>query len=222
MSNRKFFHRKARASVSRSEAEVLHDMSVREVKKIVKKEISKAPETKNHYSSAAEANVDFNGSGWTLFNPAQGVTSQTREGDRCVQTHLSIRGRCISSSTAGGYNAMRVIVFFWRADSGERVPNLDDVLQATYLATAQAPYAPLVVGQSAQDIQIISDRVYDLSPAADVAQSFHINKAINKKTYFNATATTGNNQIYMYVVSDDGATAYPRFSFVSNVSFKDL
>lgn len=188
----------------------------------IMKSVKQLPEPKNHYSSAAEANIDYNGSGWVLFNPAQGDTSQTREGDRCTQTHVSIRGRVVGATTAAGYNSIRIIVFFWKADTGERTPAMDDILQASYLASANAPYAPRVVGQSAKDIQVISDRIYDVSADTNKSQSFHINRKLNKKCYFNATATTGQNQLYMFAISDDGVTAYPRMSFVSNVVFKDV
>lgn len=217
MSSKRFFHPRARKMIRDSDK-----TTAKEVRKIVRKEIRNAPEPKNHYTSAAEANIDWNGSGWVLFNPAQGDTSQTREGDRATQMHLSIRGRCVGATSANSYNALRVIVFYWKADTGERTPAMDDVIQASYLASANAPYGPLVVGQSAKDIQIVSDRLYDVAADDKRATSFHINKKINKKCYFNATATTGQNQLYMFVISDDGVTAYPRFSFVSNVTFKDL
>lgn len=186
------------------------------------KSVKRLPEPKNHYSSQALNNVGFGGNIFNLFDPAQGDTSQTREGDRCTCTHVSIRGRVASNLTAGNYNNVRVIVFYWRHDTGERIPVVSDVLQATYASASWTPLGPVVVGEEAKTIQIISDRTYDVSTESNTAQSFHVNMKLNKKVYFNDGATTGRNQLHLLAISDDGVSAYPQFQFISNVQFRDI
>lgn len=199
-------------------------LSSREVqlKKNIMKSVKRLPEPKNHYSHAVVTTCSFTGNILNLSDMAQGDTAQTREGDRCTITNISVRGRAISNSTLNEYNALRVILFYWKHDTGERAPVPSDVLQATYLGDARAPYAPVVVGEEAKAIQIISDRTYDLNIQSNACQSFHINKKVNKKLFYNDNITSGRNQLHILFISDDGLSAWPAFQFVSNVTFRDI
>lgn len=192
------------------------------LKKNIIKAVKAMPEPKNHYTSQTPLTISYSGNIFPLCNPAQGDTSQTREGDRCTQVHVSLRGTIISNGVPGDYNLMRVIMFYWKVDSAARLPAMADILQASYAASAITPLSPVVVGQSANDLEILSDRTYSMTEYEGSAINFHINKKLNKKIYFNATATTGKNQLYIMFVSDDGAVSYPSMQFISNVTFKDL
>lgn len=184
--------------------------------------VQKMSEPKNHYTSQLLTTLAFTGDIDNLFNPAQGTTAQTRIGDKCLMTQLSLRGRVVSNLASGAVNTIRVIVFYWKVDTAERTPNMDDILQATYAGASWTPYSPIVVGQEAKDLQIISDRTYDVNQDSNAQVSFHINKRLNKQVFFNDNATTGMNQLYVMFVSDDGAVAYPQFEYVCNVQFRDL
>lgn len=192
------------------------------LKKDIISSFKKMPEHKNHYSSQILTTLAYTGDIDNLFNPAQGTTAQTRVGDRCLLTHVSLRGRVVSNLASGTVNTIRVIMFYWKVDTAERTPNMDDILQATYASASWTPYSPVVVGQEAKDIEIISDRTYDVNQDSNAQVSFHINKKLNKKVYFNDNATTGMNQLYLMLVSDDGAVAYPQFEFISNVQYVDI
>lgn len=192
------------------------------LKKEIIRQVKNAPEPKHHYSSQSLFSVDFGGNIYNLLDMAQGVTSQQRIGDRAALTHLSLRGRVTNNNSTGTINTIRVIVFIWKVDTAERTPAANDIIQNTYLSASYAPYGPLVVGQERNDIDIISDRTYDLSYNSDTQHSFHLNKRMDRKLYFNAGATTGKNQPHVMFISDDGVTLYPQAEFVCQATIKEL
>lgn len=192
------------------------------VRQEIKKQLVKSAEPKNHYTSLASVGITFTGSITGLSNPAQGDTVQQRDGDRLQAKMLTVRGRIMSASTVAGMNAVRMIIFKWKPDSVERTPNMDDILQNAYAGAAWTPYGPVVVGEEARHITILSDRTFKVSYYGNVQENFLIKKKLTHKQYFNDTNTTGSNQIYLMLVSDDGVTAYPSATFVSNFEFVDL
>ena len=193
----------------------------KEVRTEVKKQLVRSAEPKNHYSSAVLANIDFNGSGWVLSDPAQGTTAQQRVGDKLRATYIDIRG-LVTAASGGAFSTLRVLVFKWKQDTAVAVPALQDVLQNTYLGSALAPLAPLVVGEERSRITILADRTIHPQNNGNYSRGFHIRKKLNFPILFNDNITTGKNQIYMFIVSGDGVTAYPQAEFVSNFTFVDL
>lgn len=193
----------------------------KEVKKIVKKELVKAAEPKDHYTSAGPSNVDFDGSMWTLSDPAQGDTVQTRDGDRIRATHVDIRG-LVAAASGGSYSTMRLIMFKWKEDTAENVPLPNDILQNTYLGASSAPFAPLTVGEEARKYTVLMDRTFQPNNDGGYSRFFHVNKKLNIPMYFNDTATTGSNQVHLLAISSDGITAYPQIQFVCDFRYVDL
>lgn len=194
------------------------------VKKTVRKEIKRqivgSAEPKNHYTSASLANIDYSGSLWTLSNPAQGQTAQTRIGDKLHAHHLEIRG-LVTCASGGAYSTLRLVLFKWKDDTAVATPANNDILQNTYLANALAPFAPLTVGEERSHYTILADRTLNVS-SASASRNFVIKKKLNYPVLFNDNATTGKNQIYLMVISGDGVTAYPQIEWVSNFTFKDV
>lgn len=192
------------------------------LKKNILKAVKSLPEPKHHYSSKAETTISYTGGIDDLCNPAQGGTSQEREGDRSLLKEIDIRGRVSTAAVSAGVNALRVIVFKWNVDNADTAPTLAHVLQNTYLGAATAPYAPVVVGQERKDIVILADRTFNLSYYGTPSISFHIKKKIGTRQYFNAGATTSKGSVYIAYVSDDGASLYPSIGYVSQATFVDL
>lgn len=191
-------------------------------KKIIQK-VMKLPEPKHHYSSQILQTVSYTGNMFDLSAMAQGDNAQERIGDRAQLVNISMRGRCVSSTDATSYNTLRVILFIWKANTIDTgAPTPAELLQATYAAGSWTPYSPLVVGDNAKSIRVLSDRTYDVARQSGAVKSFHINQKLNSKVYFADGATSGIGKVYCYVVSDDAVTVFPSFEHVTVLKFRDL
>lgn len=115
-----------------------------------------------------------------------------------------------------------MICFRWNVDNGERAPNFDDILQASYLGGVLAPFSPNVTGQSAKDITILVDKTFDVSLDSVTMRTFNVDIPLRSQMTFNQTLTTGQGAIYIAFISDDGAVSYPFFQYIAQVQFKDM
>lgn len=175
----------------------------KKLKRNILKTVKKLPEPKYHYTSQVAITSGSSGNIYKLIDPAQGTTSQERNGDRCTVQHLSLRGRCYSADTTGGVSAIRMIVFKWNVDTAERIPTIANILQATYAASSWTPFSPVVTGQERDDISIIVDKTFNMSYYGETVKGIHVEKKLNHKVYFNAGATTGKNQLHVLFVSGE-------------------
>lgn len=175
--------------------------------------------------------VDYNGTVYHLSDVPQGDTDSTRDGDTIAPSYLSIRGQVHGADSS---NAMRIVVFRYKQDSGpnsndeEPVPSV--ILQSTVTATANAPYAPFHhdyrVGNKVFDV--LADRLItvcgDVSNAA-YAKEFKImlplTKAKKPIQFTNNTYYYGVNKIYLLVISDSGTVSHPAITFQSRLTFTD-
>jgi hypothetical protein len=143
----------------------------------------------------------------------QGDTDSTRDGDQLNIVRIDLLG---SFQFADAINAGRLIIFRWNQDDSSAAPVVADILQTL------TPYSPMNRDNlRAKKFSVLHDQLCLVGATGPNISSINLKRFFPSKINFQATATTGNGHIYVYMVSDSGAVTHPQFSYVARVWFTD-
>jgi hypothetical protein len=169
-----------------------------------------------YYAAAANTqNITFSGSLYPLSDVSQGIVDTSRSGDAISLVSLEVNWGIYAGTQA---NAVRIIILQWiPAVLGG--PGLSQVILST--GSALVPFSPYAVDPY-QQLTILYDQVISVSANEPLRVGRFRTKTFPRKSIqFTSGTLTGTNKLFMYVMSDDGVTPYPTFSYGSKIYFTD-
>lgn len=188
----------------------------KQVRKMVKNEISKEVEHKYYVASDAGTTADYGGRVDDKTPIPQGDTDVTRDGDTIHLDEIEFRYSTILADTT---NVFRVILFQWHPTSA---PTIGAILLT--LGSNNGVNSAFTVDYE-QQFKILYDRVHYLNsvavPQSGVEHVIKIRKGFQKRLQYVAGGTTGSNHIYSAYISDSAAAAHPSINAVMRVRFSD-
>lgn len=192
------------------------------VKKVVKEELNRELETKYHDTTLGTATaIDYNGSVQAVTNAAQGVTDQTRIGDKLQPIGIDIRMNAyvgLSSCT------IRTIIFRWKAQSTIDVLNVPNILLSTLVGTINGVNSPYNWDNRAK-FDILYDKTMKLYSGSTGNQQTVIkirkNLKHKKVNFYGGSATDCMNGLYIIFLSDTTLVNSPNISAISRLYYKD-
>lgn len=192
-------------------------VTARTVRKIVEKRIRRDTEVKYADFNDSGTGVDFSGTFIRVTNIAQGDSDTTRDGDKLTPVYLNVKWKVgVGDST----NIMRVIIFQWKQNILSISPTQAYLLAQT--GSALSPISPYN-WDTRSNFRVLKDfkvTVDSVNKPQVVGRTFlKLNKL--EKVAFDAGGTNGNNQIYIYVVSDSGAASHPTWAMTARLAFTD-
>lgn len=165
------------------------------------------------------SNISVSSAGYLLHltNIAQGDSDTTRDGDA-----LNLKSILINLSAAAGdtYNIMRYTIFQWLPSSSLSVatPTLGDIYQDT-----TTPVISTFAHDSRKNYRILYDTSFTVDtdfPNKVKHIRIYGKKLIRQVQYVGGTVV-GNNNVYMWAVSDSGAATHPSVTYVGKTNFTD-
>jgi len=166
--------------------------------------------------------IDYSGAIYDLVNSIDRGDGASAEfnGSSLQPTWLQMRYRCVA---AGTYSTMRVIIGQMMKDRGTGPSSVGALLNSVGSNTA-----PLTgYNQYGRGwYRILYDRMHTVCTASNIAETHKVfipGSRFNKVEFdtgaSNPTVLRGG--IFMVVVSDDGAVAYPTFEYECNLLYTD-
>lgn len=183
------------------------------------KKAYKMPELKYKITTLTPANGNALNTGWigALSTISQGVTNDTRIGDRIQPTSVKIRMQWTSFSPLVGTN-FRIIVFRWASEAPVTGFN-----SATQILDTASIYS-----FKSEDLRYQSQILYDkLYLDAEVTSGrvnlpTEINIPLKKYIAFDGTTSSSNrNGIYLMVITDSGTTTLVGNLATARLYYKD-
>jgi len=200
-----------------------------DIKQIIKREMGKTAENKNHNYENFEGNVTAVGTVIYLTDVlplVEGSPSvHTREGLQITPSWLALKYLLRVADT---YNVVRVIIFQWNSDTS---PITTDIIDTVTAGGGEMD----VMGQynvGKKDLRyILYDKIHVLDTEHQtLVQQVNINLSTLKSKKWNkimnyrengAVSPHGFNDLHMLVISDSLATSHPQINIVSRFFFKD-
>lgn len=158
-----------------------------------------------------------------LFNPAQGDTDITRDGDECrlkrCQLRISVIGTNSAAALADPTNICRIILFQWKVDSAIQVPNAGNIMNNT-----GDPLSMYNHDQS-KNYKILKDWLFDVHQTPNDSKGSrtfrYSTRKFSKQVNFDSSSTGGINKLYLLYMSDSGVAQHPTLSLRGRVEFND-
>lgn len=198
-------------------------------KAYVKRLIKSTTELKydlNKQTAAAGDAFDYAGQLYNLFYPAQGDTDQTRDGDKAKLVSCYMKLSIEKGSAGADFQFCRVIVFQWHQNTADAsTPDINDILSGS--SNINNFLEPINHDKMmANNFTILYDKIHEICPTRYPVINKKISlKYAKKGVQFNGGASTGTDQLFMWVVSDvdtgAGATTKPLLKFACKVTFTD-
>lgn len=191
--------------------------TVQKVRKIVKSIVAHNTELK-YFDTAAANSVDYAGSFYDLTALAQGDTDVTRDGDKLTLRKLKAK---LSISLGDTTNLFRIVYFRWKQNNISVTPT-QSYFSNPYTNNINCTYAPQN-WDTHDNFQILYDRTFTLNTYTHPQRLITVNLKLSKlpKVAYDAGSTSGNNHIYLYLVSDSAAAVHPTVNMINRISFVD-
>lgn len=178
--------------------------------------VNKTIETKNHLTSSALANIDFtNGSVTNLT----AIPTADRLDNQVDPVSINIVGELI---VGGSTNLVRVALIRWKV-SNATAPTVADIVDdaSIYVGNNRSPLAPLRFEKNQRaKFNVLFDRTYTLHQSKQNV-IFNIKNRCASQMTFDDGLVTQLGALYLMVWSDDGAVAYPKLTYVSQLVYRD-
>ncbi len=191
--------------------------SAKTIAKIAKKVVKRALDNRNqlnywHVNSATFIDMDENPTAIALSDVTQeaGAASDVvRTGDEIRVRKISLRLALAFATGSANPSICRVLLIQFKNDNGGSVPTLDDVLQT--VADGEG-----VLSTYAQDelrsgtFKVVLDRTYAMSGGSAGGRIVTYSTSTNfikKITYNAASASSGANLFYLYLIGDTSTVA---------------
>jgi len=192
-----------------------------QVRTIVRKELAKEADYKYCQQNAAPTSIDYSGTVVNLLSTlVRGDQAIQFDGRSIVPKHVLIRYQW-NGTTASTFSTVRTMVIQWYNSS---IPNAGNILAST--GTAQAPLQPTLINNK-NLFRVLHDQVDTLnvqiaSTPTAFSGKIYIPASMLRKVYYQSSFDViEKNALYLVVISDDGITDYPDFSYASEIKFTD-
>lgn len=158
--------------------------------------------------------VSYTGTIQSLCDISQGDSDTTRDGDSLTISSLELRGFFVAGDA---YNVCRVMLVQWFPTDGV-APTISQILVNTGNL-----YASISVKAHdyRQQFKVLYDKIL-------VVNTYNPTKMFYKKVYpkrrkiqYVAGTNTGNNKIYIIMISDSSAVSHPSVYYDNKILFKD-
>lgn len=218
--------RTRRTRVNRTAGRKLNKRQLRQVKRVI------AVRQELKYLNVTQSGIGISNTPSVVLvsGISQGVTDSERDGDRVMLRKIYLRWNATGGDT---YNFLRFIVFQWKPDNSVGPTATDILLNGSsgfVDFTSQYNHDKRALFKIMYDKVIMT--VGDGSQTALTAYPYQSNFLhYNKKTlivpnkqlqYDAASATQGQNQIYVLTVSDSAvALPHPTISYTMKILFTD-
>lgn len=187
------------------------------VERAVQRVLAKNQELKYAYYEFVQANVSSTGTFGVISNIPQGDTVITRDGDSLVMRHLAISWDWIGGAAPA---VCRLLVFQWHTSTNQFSPTLGQLLLVTSAPNVvHAPYNPAYKNS----YTILADELcnVDVITVGTAKRAFKkVLTGYKREQRFITGATTGYDQIFLFVVSDLAGTL-PSFRCSVDMRFTD-
>ncbi len=186
-------------------------------KSFVRNEIRRNQEMKAFFKQS-DTDVPISGTLVNVSNILQGIEGRQRIGDNVLLERLHIKFQIIAS-TAENRNVVRIVVFQWIQGT---TPVLADIFENTGI-----PWLSSLTYDVRQIRKVLFDRSWatikagDGSGTSQYVATVNISKFREKKMNFLAELTSGENQIYVMMVSDSVTGDKPVVTFHSMLTYRD-
>lgn len=189
-----------------------------QVQALVAKAISARAEKKYFLDNQTAQSMTYSGAVYDLSEVPQGDDDVSRDGDSLYIRSVRVLGRM--ANAGGAVNHIRVIVFQWRDDS---TPTASSVLIPGYLGTVLAPLS-LYTHDQRRKYNVMYDKKFTLDTSGKSTVLFDTGYLFptTKKISFTSGTTTGNDKLWLLVVSDTASATYPALNYVSRLTFNDM
>lgn len=178
--------------------------------------VSKTIETKNYLTSSALSNIDFTTGSVTNLSA---VPTADRDDNQIDPVSIHIAGELI---VGGSTNMVRVALIRWKI-SNATAPTVADIVDddGFYVGNNRSPLAPLRFEKNQRaKFNVLFDRTYTLHQSKQNVL-FNIRNRCASQMTFDDGLVTQVGALYLMVWSDDGAVAYPKLSYVSQLVYRD-
>lgn len=194
-------------------------------KKAARSVIRQQLEVKYFDDDLTVSGISSAGSLFDLTGTTQGDTDLTRTGDKVAIKSLQLRG---AVSVGDATNVIRLVLFQFMADSGAAQPTPSNVLQASYISTTLAPFAPFAKDFAGYTIIPLWDKTFALSAVDHDIFTFEVMltaKDFKKKAkpyiQYQGGGQNGVGNLYLFAISDSGAISHPGLAYVTRFRFLD-
>jgi len=173
-----------------------------------------------HDTSTTQSPVDYNGDVGSLMDIPQGDGDDERQGDSIRMKNLTMQGM-VEYDAAGSLDN-QVVTIMILLDKQNKVSLAADVLEASYIATGIAPFAPKDRDKMYQT-KMLAKRTVSVNADKPLSR-FKINLSnINFHTqYENETTTINTNDLKLLIISNDpSATDGPNITYIARLTFID-
>ena len=190
-------------------------------------------EEKAHYVTSAST-VSTAGQFVALSSVPQGIGRVQRIGDVLRKKRLNFAYTITAGApgilaTADQYNVVRVLIFVWKQDNGLATPTTANILNTS---TTTSPYNWDV----RHDYQVLYDKSHvvhntpfwngaavqwDHGVGATYTLPSQYTLPLKGMVEFDADSTSGDNHVYLMLISDSAFTPNPSYTFNSQLMFED-
>jgi len=186
----------------------------------VKRLIANQEELKRFPVYAGYTTVNATGTITKWSTIAQGDTQLTRDGIEIQFKKLDLRyNMYVSAAAANITNAFRIIVFQWKPDDSASPPGVSSIIDTSF---TQPVFSPL--NRDTNHLyRVMYDKMHSVYNAGNGSVGVHrmiTNKRCAKTIKYATGVNTGENQIYVLVISD-AAVQVPSWSYGAYLYYTD-
>lgn len=166
--------------------------------------------------SSAYYTVSYNGACYSLSDIAQGgATDTSRSGDQLTLQSLKFNYSLVLGDS---FNLFRVIIFQWYP-LDTVAPSPGDLLQA--VGTVDSPLSTYEHDRRFQK-HVLYDKLHNLHTyQPQIVKKVKITKFKKNRIQYAGGTTTGQNKIYVLVISDSSTVSHPSILWRTKILFKD-
>ncbi len=191
------------------------------IRKIVRKEISRMAEEKFHDTELTGQTITNTATLIDLFDPAQGDTSETRDGDSVFLKKLALN-YSIQVNDDVIPQVIRVILVQWYPDQASDAISFGDLFQDVSVNA----YLSHKRHDNQSKFTLLYDKVHAMDLAALDERSLVRMRVVvsppRKKVHFNQGATTGINKLFLVLIANADVTADADIDFNARVTYLDI
>lgn len=172
------------------------------------------------FDAKSAQSIDTAGTIFSISEVPQGVTDITRVGDSLLPKRLEIRMLQIGADTPS--NTMRILLFRWKMNDASDTPGVSEIFEGGYAGSyVFSPYNT----HNRKRFEVLWDDTVVLNP--NVASTTNTQwrtkyfKLAKKPIDYQYSAVTGQDKIFLLVISDSSAISHPTIQFISRMYFTD-
>lgn len=187
--------------------------------------IEEQPEKKYYDETFDAFNASSTPQFWNITQMSQGSLTNERIGStvRLLSVQYNLH---IQYASADSTNTIRVLLFQWKPDNQQDLPAWDQIFQYHTLGAPSKLYelmSPYTLGEGGSGVfNMLYDTLFYLDSDNPIQiLKGYINKKFLKNITFGDGSLTGQNHLYLCVVSDSSVVGHPVYSGGTRIRFTD-